>query len=428
MMWLGQMNQFGFMFWMLLAMYCFVRAWDACRWPAAVALVAAAVFFEYMSLWSYESQILLILLFPVVLMLSRREWRKPAHLIAWYSAPAVYFYCTYLRYTHSGGHSYQESVLRKSWSLASIAGDWAFNIGSSLEFWTWVRPDWRSPRGEAYLLSALAALVFAAGWVAILRRGRDRERPNPFATSIQECWGLLAGGFAALALSFPVYLLLDTSRGLWRTQMLSGIGCGIVMAAVLGLISWLPLPRIGRMLVVIPAGAVIVYSGSVAAIEKGGMHRWDWDQHRAAMLEILKIAPDIQPNSVVVLTNVPKAEDPFTHNMWFDMALRLVYPGIPVAGVYFFTDGTPGPGNDLTLKGSSWHWDGNGFARIVSDTSLEKTVAIEYQPTGSGKLLGALPSFVCSGNCAAQLYRPSAAIITGPVSPITARRYNVPNH
>jgi len=32
MMLVEQINQFGFIFWMLLAMYCFVRAWDSKRW------------------------------------------------------------------------------------------------------------------------------------------------------------------------------------------------------------------------------------------------------------------------------------------------------------------------------------------------------------------------------------------------------------
>jgi len=31
--------------------------------------------------------------------------------------------------------------------------------------------------------------------------------------------------------------------------------------------------------------------------------------------------------------------------MWLDLALRLVYPGIPVAGLYYYADGTPGPGD-----------------------------------------------------------------------------------
>lgn len=424
MMLVEQMNQFGFIFWMLLAMYCFVRAWDAKRWWIVGLLAALAAGFEYMSLWSYESQILLILAFPIILILVRREWQRPLRLLAWYSVPLVYLFLTYQRYTHTRGHSYQESVLRKSWSLASIAGDWGFNIFASLRFWDWGSPQgWRTPPGYAYALSALTALVFAAGWIAVIRLGEDRERSNPFAPSVRVCWTLLAGGFAVLVLSFPVYLLLNTARGLWRTQFLSGIGSGIVMAAVLGLISWIPLRKFGRMALVIAAGSAIAYCGSVYAIEKGGTHRYDWDRHRRALLGISRLAPNIWPETVVVMTNVPKGEDPFFDNLWFDMGLRLLYPGIPVAGVYYYSDGSPGPGNNLALEGSAWHLEGNGYGRLFSTTPLAKTIVVDYDPSGAVKLLEKLPPWLCRTTCAAELYAPHAVILSGPMSPIGARRF-----
>jgi hypothetical protein len=424
---LGQMNQFGFIFWMLLAMYCFLVAWDKTRWRVAAPL-AAAVVFEYMSLWSYESQLLLILIFPVIVVLARREWRRPARLIAWYSVPVTYLVFAYLRYSHSGGQSYQESVLRKSWGLASIAGDWAFNIAASLEFWGWQRSGWRTPRSEAHLLSAIVAVVFAAGWVAVIRLGSDRDRPNPFAVNVRSCRNLLAAGVVTLALSFPVYLVLNSARGLWRTQILCGIGSGIVMAAVLALISWAPVGKAGRMAIVLTAGAIVTYCGSVAAIEKGGVHRWDWDRHRIAITELLQFAPRVQPETVVVFTNIPKDGDPFAaDNLWLDTALRLAYPGTPVAGVYFFADGSPGPGNNLTLEGGSWHWDGKGFARMFTTAPLTRTIVMEYHVSPPGKLLQTLPSWLCKNVCDAELYHPNAAVAGGAISPIAARRFEVPH-
>jgi hypothetical protein len=421
-----QMNQIGFMFWMLLAMYCFQRAWGATRRWVTAALAATAAALEYMSLWSYESQILLILMFPIAVMLARREWKKPVLLIAWFSVPLVYLVLTYLRYTHSGGGSYQESVMRKSWSVAGIAGDWAFNIANSLAFWSWARDDWQSPPIAGYLLGALTALVFAAGWVAVIQIGSDRGRPNPFAVDIRSCWILLAGGFAALALSFPVYLVLSSARGLWRTQLLSGIGTGIVVAAILGLISWLPGRRLGKMAVVLTAGAVFVYAGSVSAIQKGSRNRTAWEWHRKAVREILRIAPSVEPGTVIVFTNLSRDHDMFLHNMWFDLALRLMYPGVPVTGAYYFADGSPGPGINLVLEGKSWRWEGKGFGGIVTTTGIAKTIVIAWGPSGTGKLIETLPSFLCKAGCAPELYQPSAAIVLDPVSPIAARRFNLP--
>lgn len=122
---------------------------------------------------------------------------------------------------------------------------------------------------------------------------------------------------------------------------------------------------------------------------------------------------------MIVLTNVPKDDDPFSHNMWLDMALRLAYPGIPVAGIYFYADGTPSPGNNLRLAGDRWKWDGTGFPTVVRDSSISNTIVISDH---SG-LVKELPSFVCKADCATQLYNP-AAVITGPISPRTVRRYH----
>ena len=53
--WVGQMNQFGFIFWMLLAFYLLTLGIQAVDRDLAAIFVIAACFFEYMSLWSYES-------------------------------------------------------------------------------------------------------------------------------------------------------------------------------------------------------------------------------------------------------------------------------------------------------------------------------------------------------------------------------------
>src|SRR5262249_431966 len=87
--WVGQLNQFGFMFWMLAAMYCLVRAWQSSDLVPAAGLALAACFFEYMSLWSYESQLFLILCFPIFPALARWSWRKLPLALAWYCVPAI---------------------------------------------------------------------------------------------------------------------------------------------------------------------------------------------------------------------------------------------------------------------------------------------------------------------------------------------------
>ena len=142
------------------------------------------------------------------------------------------------------------------------------------------------------------------------------------------------------------------------------------------------------------------------------------------MEKILRVAPSVAPFTLVVVTNVPKDKDPFGHNMWLDLALRLVYPGIPVAGTYFYSDGTPAPGDSWKAEGKSWTWDGTGFPPVFPGTGLANTLVVDYQPSGRGKLEAALPAFLCKTRCATELYHPDA-VVTEPISPIARRRYRL---
>jgi hypothetical protein len=240
-------------------------------------------------------------------------------------------------------------------------------------------------------------------------------------------WVLLAVGFVLLVLSFPVYLLLDSARGLWRTQFLSGIGAGLVLTAVMGLASRAfgrSMLRTTSFLILV---GVIVFFGSLSAIQKGGFHRWIWERHRTAILEILRIAPSVKPSTVIVLANVPKDNDPFGHAMWLDLALRLSYPGIPVDGVYFYADGTPGPGNGFKAEGDRWRWDRIGFPAAMHGTAISNTVIVDFDPSGIGRLEKTMSPFVCRAVCAVGSYNPTA-VITGPISPRTVRRYVLDAH
>jgi hypothetical protein len=410
--WVGQLNQFGFIFWMLLAFYLLLEAFLADRAVAAIALAFGACFFEQMSLLSYESQLLLLLIFPVVLLFkSAGRWRRLVVLsAAWYAFPAGYTYFTLKRYLHGGGSVYQETMMRKDWSATGLMSDWWFNIAASLEFWKWPRNGLEI----SISLAAAAALILAGGGVAILYWTKTDRRSDMFREAGGACLRLLAAGFVALTLSFPVYLLLAAPRSLWRTQMLSGIGASLVFTALLGLVSLrLPMPA-ARAAVLLAGGTVIAYCGSLTALQQGAWHRGMWERHRAAIIEVLRVAPSVKPGTVVLLTNVPKDGDPFEDQVWFDVALRLVYPGIPVTGVYYYSDRTRAPGDTLDAAKGRSTWD-----HLIADT-----VVIRYDRSGNGILENSFPPFLCSQACATELYSPSARI-TGPIAPSAVRRYRL---
>jgi len=424
--WVGQMNQYGVIFWMLMAFLFLTIALDT-RWYFSIPLAALAAGFEYMSLWSYESEILLIVVFPLILVLHPgRRWRKLIPLsIAWFVVPYIYIRLTIERYSASGQHTYQQTVARKTWDVASILSDWVFNVSFSLEFWKWIRGPWRYSVFAAVALAVLAAAVFVGG---ALRVSRTRSVVAKLASAQswhQAAW-LLSCGMGLLILSFPVFLVLDSARGLWRTQFLSGIGAAVVFAALIWLIA-AAVPQRWKSPVFLFLGATVVFVGSLSAIQKGGEHRWIWERHRAAIRQVLHVAPNVDPYTVIVLTNVPAGpNDPFGDDMWFDMALRLVYPGIRVSGIYFHTDGSRPPGDNFVVKGDQWVSDGTGFPPLIQSTPISDTVVIRYDPSGHGVLEKTMPHYVCAPDCSrAELYHPEE-VIFGPISPRAVRRYNLP--
>jgi hypothetical protein len=91
--WVGQLNQFGFIFWMLLAFYLLTIAATAST-PRNLPLLLGACFFEYMSLWSYESQLPIFLVYPLALILLARGLRPGrtnccGFTAAWYLVPGA---------------------------------------------------------------------------------------------------------------------------------------------------------------------------------------------------------------------------------------------------------------------------------------------------------------------------------------------------
>ena len=414
--WVGQMPQPAYIFWMLAAFYLLVRALD----QGSRGLVILAIFCEYISLWTYESPIVIILLAPLLLFWLRGEMvrRRWAAIGGWYAVPVVYLIVTAVRYIRSSGHTYQESVLRKDWAIGPILQDWLFNIGASLKFWAWPggQPA-RAPETQLALLAALSVLVLIGGMLA-LRASRIPE--------VRKLFGALAAGFLLMAFSFPAYLLLDSARSLWRTQMLSSIGAALFLSALIVMCASAVQARWLRFGLLAGLSAGVVWCGSYSALAKSANHRWLWDRHQQAMQEVLDVAPKVKPGTLIVLTNVPGGEgDPFGgDNMWFDMALRLAYPGTPVAGAYWHQDGKPARGRRPTVDASGrWSLRGNP---LVQEGGADSILVIQYSDDGRASAAPRLPEFLGFGERAAALYSPAARIESGPPAERAVRRYGLP--
>ncbi len=194
---------------------------------------------------------------------------------------------------------------------------------------------------------------------------------------------LLVGLFS-LVLSFPAYLILESARSLWRTQLLSSFGAGIILAAVIGLCAGYASNNRLRMSLISALGALVIGYGSFSAVQKAAFHEWVWERQRSAMAQVLDLAPRLKPETRVILTDVPKDNDPFLGDtVWFDMALHLAYPGTKVSGQYFYDDGAS-----------------------IKQARSDATLLLDYQKDGRISIADG-----------------QARIESGPPSPLAIRRY-----
>ncbi|MFZ1994042.1 MAG: hypothetical protein WAU75_08025, partial [Solirubrobacteraceae bacterium] len=430
--WVGQLNQFGTIFWMILAFYVLVLA---LRTPSAVGAAIGAVLaslFAYMSLWSYESPLFMILAFPVIVLVVRFGWSRRTVLISavFYIPPVIYAWDNLRRYTSSGsGAIYQESVARSSYAPGPLLHDLWFNVWSALNFTSWgshMPPV--SASGEQTLLSLGGAAV-AAGGIAVIGY-RALRRGEPIVPERRPLLLAFAVGLILLVLSFPAYLALSDADSLWRTQFLGGLGSGVVLATVAGLAALAARRRWLQVGLAAVAAGLVSYFGVQASFTMASFHYANWQRTRTAMAEVVGFAHWLKPDTLVVLTGVPNgssalgSSDPFGDNMWFDMSMRLAYPHDPVVGAYFYANGSPAPHENMILTGGQWVANGTGFPTLVPSIPVANTVVIQYSPSGVGHLVQEVPEFLRRKDPAlATAYHPMSRIEPMPTSAVVRHRY-----
>jgi hypothetical protein len=417
--WVGQMNQFGMIFWLLLSVYFLALAVtvESDRWAAlwcVLSLVGVRL-----CLWSYESGLGIILLAPAIVLLSRRRSLtrvRIAYALLYY-VPALYYVgLNILRYLNGDGSTYQESVVRSDVAVGPMLSDLAFNVEASLRFWAW---DDQHPAIGSWpvMLGLVGAGIVIVGGLAI----RRLQPPDTTDLGRRPLAEVGAVGVVVLVASFPAYLLLTSARSLWRTQFLSGIGFGIALAAAICLAVTILGWRRSRAAAALVLTSVVAYFGTVAAYGVADYHYRIWDRHRDAIANVLEIAPRVEPNSVIVYTGVPRAADPFGDTMWFDLALKLAYPGVDVTGEYFYGDGGVAPGASLAYRGGRWVETGAGLPPTVQDATLSNTLFISYARDRSRLLVKAPARFRTAAGAAA--YRPARLIEQRPADERAIRRY-----
>ena len=127
--WISQLNQFGFVFLMLLSFFLLLVAMDSRRMISTTSWAAASALAGYMSLWSYESPLPVMLVFPFAAALLRRDVPLSRLFCASgiYLIPVVAFIGEsverYLTRGGDGGLTYQAGVSRQSFSPGALVSD-----------------------------------------------------------------------------------------------------------------------------------------------------------------------------------------------------------------------------------------------------------------------------------------------------------------
>lgn len=436
--WVGQLNQFGFIFLMLLSFYLFINSIESKDPKYRILSATGAIIASFWSLWSYESQILLILFFPITFFIffTEREFNNLKLVIAYYIVPIIYLLGSAFRYVSAGGSTYQESVLRTDFSISIIFADLLANMKHSLAFWGWAQNlDLNTPMSVVLVcvLGAIAAVVFGASGAA--SQGRDAD------LGVRQILLLFGLGLGFLMLSYPAYLLLEEARSHWRTQFLSGFGTAILLAGFAAVSVKPVLNAKLRSGLMLAFGVLVVGFGTIASLKTANYHYEVWNRHRNVIAEILKVAPRLIPETVLVLKGVSKYTDAgehivgynmwfdavLGHNMWFDIALRLAYPETLVAGIYRYTDGAPAPGSNMIISNGKWRWTGSGFPTLLRTAPVDHTLVIELDETGHARVARKLPPDIATSRealgDAQAVYDPSKVILSGPPSPLAVRRY-----
>jgi hypothetical protein len=397
--WVGQLNQFGFIFWMLLSFVALLKAFELeRRLLLAIPIAVAATQFGRICIYSYESPLPLIFSVPVLVMLLfvGWSWRKFLLLLIYFSLPLQYCWrWLQAKFDRSIEDTYQFTVLRKDWNAFSILGDWASNVWHSLAFWQWPRTVPDSIDTQFMLVAVVCASAAAASLIVMLLWIRRTTEPAAATTNgFRLEKRLLVLGLAMVALSFPAYLLLDSATSHWRTQLLSGPGAGIALASLVALVARGPwrAPRLGTWLASVLSGAIAA-TAVVASQGSAFRHRLDWEKHREVVAAALTAAPRVKDGTVVLLVNHRPEPLVFAHNLWWDYAVRLAYPRQLVTGIYYDKPREIAPGIKASFE-DAYVFIESEAPVLIKMAKLDQVIVLEALANGRVSVAPSLPDWL----------------------------------
>jgi hypothetical protein len=177
----------------------------------------------------------------------------------------------------------------------------------------------------------LAAAVFALSFALL----GDEGGASP-AQGRRALWPLAGLGVLMAAAAYAPFVLTAKIMGAVRTQILSPPGIAMLLASTACLLGGLAPPRLRRWVV----GAIGAWVVAVAAARTAAMQReWDvWSSFPAqngALVRLTAAAPDLKPNTMVVLLDEAGA---FPASFTFRHAVDYLYQGRALGLVWGASD------------------------------------------------------------------------------------------
>ena len=428
--WIGQLNQFGFVFLMLVSFLLFIVAVDGKGWVMSTTAAGASAIFGYLSLWSYESPLPVMLVFPAIVALQRSRTFSLKNIVmaGIYSIPVLIFCDVNLqRYLATEAAStYQSTVARQHASIHAILVDLWLHIRNGLFFWRWPHAIYHPERMGDYLIAFVPVAVGTLGILLQAMRAEERETPRPFLD--KPVIVLACSGGVLLVCSYLVILVLSDNRNMWRTEYLPSFALGLILSAILyGLFVAVGRAKIYLALCGVYLTAMAAFA-TLAGVNSGEFFNVSWERHRKIIASILASAPDVQNDTLIVIEGLDRPKDPFGHSMWFDLALRLAYPGKTVAGLYEYGDQGLAPGSNISVIGGRPMTVLGGFPTLFHQTTdpIKHVLVFDYDPAteqaapaSGGPVVNALASYRF---CDAVALGVPAVLATNRYGPIDAAK------
>jgi hypothetical protein len=341
----GQLNQLGMSFWMLLSFLFYLYAIKNKENIKYIYIIFSSIS-VYICLWSYESPLPVILFFPILIFFYKR-YKNFILFSLIFLFPAIVFsiknFFIYIVDFHNTSKlSYQvSSALSYNLDFFNLIFSLYKHIENSFIFWHWPNTKYEPLLITTYLLSYLFIFLIVFVGIIIISQSKKTIKNKKYV------YKFLLLNFILLILSFLVSIIIKDNLNFWRTDILASFPASCVIATIIYLFLYTKYfyENIKKIFIII-FFSFISYYATLAGVNSGYKAFTRWEEHRKSISSILSYLPNVPDQSLIVLI-MNNDNDSFRHNMWFDLAIRLSYPNKIVAGNYYYKNNKKTPGSNI---------------------------------------------------------------------------------